>query len=218
MLDPKLEALAKEWLDARWIADDDAKRQLFTIDPAVYKSLAALLERVAGEARGKNRACEVCWNSAWVPVPPEYDAEFGETLTMANAITVRCDFCWRVGLCAQLKAQLHDCEQKRGQAIQEVMKLQKALADAQEEVEKKHGLLVNACEESKANWLRAEKAEAAVEQAREEGRKEQWEKYDELLYAVGQKFPGESRHETALRYIREREHSVDNSAAKESKP
>ncbi len=29
--------------------------------------------------------------------------------------------------------------------------------------------------------------------------------YQELLYAVAQKFPGESRHETALRYIRERE-------------
>lgn len=30
-------------------------------------------------------------------------------------------------------------------------------------------------------------------------------KYNELLYSVAQKFPGESRHETALRYIRERE-------------
>jgi len=31
------------------------------------------------------------------------------------------------------------------------------------------------------------------------------EAYDELLYAVGRKFPGESRHATALRYIREAE-------------
>jgi len=31
------------------------------------------------------------------------------------------------------------------------------------------------------------------------------ERYNELLYAVAQKFPGESRHETALRYIREAE-------------
>lgn len=29
-------------------------------------------------------------------------------------------------------------------------------------------------------------------------------RYDELLYAVATKVPGESRHETALRYIRER--------------
>jgi len=26
-------------------------------------------------------------------------------------------------------------------------------------------------------------------------------KYDELIFAVGRKFPGETRHETALRYI-----------------
>ena len=31
------------------------------------------------------------------------------------------------------------------------------------------------------------------------------DRYNELLLAVVQKFPGESRHETALRYIRERE-------------
>jgi len=33
-------------------------------------------------------------------------------------------------------------------------------------------------------------------------------KYDELIYAVGNKYPGESRHETALRYIQERENST----------
>ena len=31
------------------------------------------------------------------------------------------------------------------------------------------------------------------------------EKYNELLYAVGIKWPNETRHETALRYIREAE-------------
>lgn len=31
--------------------------------------------------------------------------------------------------------------------------------------------------------------------------------YDELIYAVGKKYPGETRHQTALRYIREREQS-----------
>ena len=31
------------------------------------------------------------------------------------------------------------------------------------------------------------------------------DRYNELLYAVARKFPGESRHETALRYIRDAE-------------
>jgi hypothetical protein len=31
------------------------------------------------------------------------------------------------------------------------------------------------------------------------------EKYNELLFAVERAYPGESRHETALRYIREKE-------------
>jgi|SRR5690606_6923971 len=39
------------------------------------------------------------------------------------------------------------------------------------------------------------------------------EKYNELLYAVGRKYPGETRHETALRYIRQAE-SSDSGAAK----
>jgi len=34
-------------------------------------------------------------------------------------------------------------------------------------------------------------------------------KYEELLYAVAQKFPDETRHETALRYIRQREEGSD---------
>lgn|GEM_PF-6552907 len=34
------------------------------------------------------------------------------------------------------------------------------------------------------------------------------EKYDELIYAVGLKFPDETRHETALRYIRGAETSI----------
>jgi len=34
-------------------------------------------------------------------------------------------------------------------------------------------------------------------------------KYRELIMAVAQKFPDESRHETALRYIRERENQCD---------
>jgi hypothetical protein len=38
------------------------------------------------------------------------------------------------------------------------------------------------------------------------------EKYDELLYSVGNKYPNESRHETALRYIRNSENPTDNIA------
>jgi len=35
-------------------------------------------------------------------------------------------------------------------------------------------------------------------------------KYNELLYAVENKFPGETRHETALRYITQREAQSSN--------
>ena len=38
------------------------------------------------------------------------------------------------------------------------------------------------------------------------------EKYNELLYSVGNKYPNESRHETALRYIRNAEKPTDNIA------
>ncbi len=33
--------------------------------------------------------------------------------------------------------------------------------------------------------------------------------YHELLFAVAQKWPGETRHDTALRYIQERESEID---------
>lgn len=38
-------------------------------------------------------------------------------------------------------------------------------------------------------------------------------RYEELIYAVARKFPGESRHETALRYIREREAAANENGA-----
>ena len=44
---------------------------------------------------------------------------------------------------------------------------------------------------------RAEQAEAGLAQAQEN--------YMELLYGVSKKYPGESRHQTALRYIRQAE-------------
>ncbi len=37
-------------------------------------------------------------------------------------------------------------------------------------------------------------------------------KYEELLYAVSRKYEGEDRHETALRYIREREADINEPA------
>lgn len=43
-------------------------------------------------------------------------------------------------------------------------------------------------------------------------------KYNELLYAVARKFPGESRHETALRYIREAEQRALSGAVSVATP
>lgn len=39
--------------------------------------------------------------------------------------------------------------------------------------------------------------------------------YEELIYAVGSKWPGESRHETALRYIKEAEERYEPVPAKQ---
>lgn len=40
------------------------------------------------------------------------------------------------------------------------------------------------------------------------------QKYAELLYAVCRKFPGETRHETAIRYIQEAEQRATNPSIK----
>lgn len=39
-------------------------------------------------------------------------------------------------------------------------------------------------------------------------------KYNELIYAVAQKYPDENRHETALRYIKEREENKETGESK----
>lgn len=39
------------------------------------------------------------------------------------------------------------------------------------------------------------------------------DKYNELIMAVGNKYPNETRHETALRYIQEREDKANSYAA-----
>lgn len=49
---------------------------------------------------------------------------------------------------------------------------------------------------------------ASRNRARRE-RDEMTDKYNELLFAVGLKFPGETRHQTALRYIKQAESASD---------
>ena len=46
---------------------------------------------------------------------------------------------------------------------------------------------------------------------------ERLEKYNELLMAVGNKYPGKTRHETALRYIRRREEEIGSAQALQTK-
>jgi len=48
-------------------------------------------------------------------------------------------------------------------------------------------------------------------------REELEKKYYELIYAVATKHPNESRHETALRYIREREEHAGSGSQVEAK-
>lgn len=54
--------------------------------------------------------------------------------------------------------------------------------------------------------------EAYIKQ-HELSRKQEWvEKYDELIMAVGNKYAGETRHETALRYIKSCENNYETRA------
>ena len=66
------------------------------------------------------------------------------------------------------------------------------------------------CEKSNCNVPLCKAYRLAVHLAEENMKLK--EQYHELLFAVAQKFPNESRHETALRYIRERETIGDNTA------
>jgi len=49
----------------------------------------------------------------------------------------------------------------------------------------------------------------------EVGDKELRDKYEELIMAVSKKFPEETRHQTALRYIVEHENSSNESCGKQ---
>lgn len=50
---------------------------------------------------------------------------------------------------------------------------------------------------------------AYYERNRQERHAELERKYNELIMAVGNKYPGETRHQTALRYIQERESATE---------
>ena len=54
----------------------------------------------------------------------------------------------------------------------------------------------------------------AYQRGREEGEKKELEKYSELIFAVGNKYQGETRHETALRYIKQAEQGSGEEQAK----
>jgi len=64
--------------------------------------------------------------------------------------------------------------------------------------------LVNKCFGSELFYPKAE-ADAEIAAMREKLARlvEVEKKYNELLFSVGKKYPNESRHDTALRYIRE---------------
>lgn len=73
--------------------------------------------------------------------------------------------------------------------------------------------------ESKTSWLTALKKELQwlkdeLKQAREDKERVE-EKYYELIYQVAKKHPNESRHETALRYIKQAENRNSQTQAGE---
>jgi hypothetical protein len=78
-----------------------------------------------------------------------------------------------------------------------------ALSAAREEMAEQIRI-ANACRTAENHQRSKRKtAEADLARARDEARL-----YHELLYAVAQKFPNETRHQTALRYIIERERGI----------
>lgn len=69
------------------------------------------------------------------------------------------------------------------------------------------------CEtKDEAEWLAAQLRIALTALQAGAGDGERLAKYDELILAVGKKWPNESRHETALRYIRSAEDDSSETA------
>lgn len=66
--------------------------------------------------------------------------------------------------------------------------------------------------------LRRKKPFAVVPAAEWSAEPSYAQKYEQLLLAVATKYPGESRHETALRYIRNAENRCDGPSAAAAPP
>lgn len=71
------------------------------------------------------------------------------------------------------------------------------------------------CQQS-VNYEDAKQKLVELFKQHELSRKQEWveaqEKYDELIMAVGNKYAGETRHETALRYIKSCENNYETRA------
>jgi len=127
-----------------------------------------------------------------------------------NNITVICDVEHDImpGVCAFCE---RDAERKaRKDAQSSLATLSAQYRDTQNLLSAGHRALERA-EEERDTALRGYEKFELIEQRAEAAEA----KYKELLYAVGSKWPNETRHQTALRYIREREnrgHSDGNTA------
>ncbi len=89
-----------------------------------------------------------------------------------------------------MEANPHYCIARMDEKIEELTDLLKQLAEKDAEIERLTDLLKSS-EEEMLFWRR-------------ESRRLR-EQYNSLIFEVSYKFPGESRHDTAKRYIRERE-------------
>lgn len=118
--------------------------------------------------------------------------------SLARKLKERCEQ-WRIvheSSCAGLDAMVKEAERKLAEAERRAKELHengerlKEAADGwKQEAERLRGI--------ESALFNAER------RAEENGRK-----YYELIYAVGNKFPEETRHQTALRYIQEREQTI----------
>ncbi len=58
--------------------------------------------------------CEVCFYSAWTPVPKDYKTEYGEPVGKDKVgITVRCDHCWTYGQLISERQKREQIEKER---------------------------------------------------------------------------------------------------------
>jgi undecaprenyl pyrophosphate synthase len=103
---------------------------------------------------------------------------------------------------AEVKASRETAWKRLDEEGQAVLKLSLELA------EKKMDIAKLEAENTRLRMLR-DAAESRA-QGLEEENKRLMEQYNSLIFEVSYKFPGESRHDTAKRYIREREeHGIE---------